>query len=106
MNSITAYIDGSVVYGETPEKADNLRSHRDGKLLTYDSDMLPFATNEMGIAMAADSGKEEVVRAAGDFRGNVNPPILSLQTLFLREHNRFAYLPDVLSSGSGLQTCR
>jgi len=79
------------VYGETADRADRLRSHRDGKLLTYDSDMLPFATPELGVSMAADSGKENPVRAAGDFRGNVNPPILVLQTLFLREHNRCFY---------------
>ncbi|GIL61048.1 hypothetical protein Vafri_15455, partial [Volvox africanus] len=30
------------------------------------------------------------LRAAGDVRGNVDPPVLAFQTLFVREHNRLA----------------
>lgn len=77
------------MYGETAERAYKLRSHRDGRMLTYDSNMLPYASSQLEVEMAADSGKEDPVLAAGDFRGNVNPPILALQTLFLREHNRY-----------------
>ncbi len=30
------------------------------------------------------------LHAAGDVRGNVDPPVLAFQTLWLREHNRLA----------------
>ncbi|GMH39717.1 hypothetical protein BSKO_07615 [Bryopsis sp. KO-2023] len=94
LNQITAYLDGSVVYGSSYEVADALRSHLNGRMLTHDNNMLPYAKSDGSDCgfpcMANGSGKEKVMRAAGDVRANVNPPVLALQTLFVREHNRLA----------------
>ncbi|CAD7700698.1 unnamed protein product [Ostreobium quekettii] len=89
VNTITSYLDGSVVYGESLEKADKLRAHYKGKMSTFNG-MLP--TNFMGVTMANPAGveKDTDLRAAGDVRANVNAALLAIQTLFIREHNRLA----------------
>eukprot|EP00854_Cymbomonas_tetramitiformis_P015459 gene15459-18301_t len=40
--------------------------------------------------MANDVGREDLMFAAGDKRANVNPAVIALQVLFLRNHNRLA----------------
>ena len=76
LNAITAYIDGSQVYGSDQATADSLRTFVGGKMLTSDGDLLPIDDN--GFFMA------------GDVRANENPELTSLQTLFVREHNHWA----------------
>ena len=75
-NSITAWIDGSMVYGSDQATADNLRSFSGGRLLTSDGDLPPLDAS--GFFMA------------GDVRANENTGLLAMQTLFIREHNFWA----------------
>lgn len=76
VNAITAYIDGSQVYGSDPITAESLRTFVNGKMLTSDGNLLPIDDN--GFFMA------------GDVRANENAELTSLQTLFVREHNWWA----------------
>jgi hypothetical protein len=75
-NEITAFIDGSMVYGSDAATAAGLRTFVGGKLRTSGSNMLP-----------TDAGGSFV---AGDVRVNENVELTSIQTLFMREHNRLA----------------
>lgn len=101
-NRVTAFIDGSMVYGSSKVRADFLRSFEDGKLKVSNGNMpiwntstgefndpeLPNARGSEAYGMDDDtesSGKQYV---AGDRRANENPLLLSFHTLFLREHNR------------------
>ncbi|KAK3279214.1 hypothetical protein CYMTET_12890 [Cymbomonas tetramitiformis] len=88
INGITSFLDGSVVYGSSFEWASKLRAYRDGKLLTSDGNLLPW--NNMGLSMANDVNREDMMYAAGDKRANVNPAVIAIQTLFMRNHNRLA----------------
>ncbi|WDQ16319.1 peroxidase family protein [Rhodopirellula sp. P2] len=76
VNSITAWIDGSQVYGSDQETADSLREFVGGRLLITDDGLLPTDEND--------------VLMAGDIRAAENIILTSMQTLFLREHNRLA----------------
>ncbi|QDS99636.1 peroxidase family protein [Adhaeretor mobilis] len=76
INEITAFVDGSQVYGSSQEVADSLRTFEGGKLLTSEGDLLPVDENGSFLA--------------GDIRANENIELTSLQTLFVREHNRLA----------------
>ena len=87
VNGITGWIDGSMVYGSSLERANALRSFEGGKLKTGDGDMLPH--NTMGLPNDNPMRRpEESLLAAGDVRANENLGLLSLHTVFLREHNR------------------
>lgn len=89
-NSITAFIDGSQVYGSDATRAAALREFVGGRLKTTAGNLLPF--NTAGLANANDAHRvaDDRLFLAGDVRANENPELLALQTLFVREHNRIA----------------
>ncbi|MEL6104534.1 MAG: peroxidase family protein [Planctomycetota bacterium] len=76
LNIITAWIDGSQVYGSDQETADALREFAGGRLLITDDGLLP--TDEEGNLLA------------GDVRAAENIALTSMHALFVREHNRLA----------------
>lgn len=72
---------------------DHLRNFYDGKLQMQDdpasaNDMLPNADEDS--FLAGDIASDNLVYLAGDIRANENPSLLSLNTLFVREHNHRA----------------
>lgn len=76
VNTITAYIDGSMVYGSDEATAASLRSFEGGRMLTSEGDLLPVG--------------EDGFFLAGDVRANENVALTSMHTLWVREHNRLA----------------
>lgn len=89
LNEITAYIDASNVYGSDVERARALRTNDgSGELLTSNGGMLPF--NEDGLANAG--GTQRSFHLAGDIRANEHVGLLTMHTLWVREHNRQARL--------------
>ena len=81
VNAITAWIDGSQVYGSDQQTADSLREFVGGRMLITDDGLLPSADDD-GLL-------------AGDIRAAENLVLTSMHALFLREHNRLA---DEISS--------
>lgn len=75
INSITSWMDGSMVYGSDSATAAALRTFSGGKLKTSAGDLLPLAGNFF---------------MAGDIRVNENAALIAIQTLWLREHNQWA----------------
>jgi Ca2+-binding RTX toxin-like protein len=77
VNSVTGWLDASMVYGSDPATAASLRM-ADGHMKTSAGDYLPIVNGMF---------------AAGDVRVSENPDLTALQTLFVREHN---YQVDLL----------
>jgi Ca2+-binding RTX toxin-like protein len=71
VNSNTAWLDASMVYGSSAATAASLRT-ADGHMKTSEGNNLPIANGMV---------------VAGDGRAAENPALTALQTLFLREHN-------------------
>lgn len=87
-NEITAFIDGSQVYGSDTERAEDLRANDGtGRLRTSDGDLLPFNINSLPNAPTALSPAFFI---AGDFRANEQVGLMTMHTLFMREHNFWA----------------
>lgn len=76
INQITAWIDGSMVYGSDETTADSLRAHVGGLLLTSADNLPPTDSNGRFLA--------------GDNRVNENIELTAMHTLFVREHNYWA----------------
>lgn len=89
INTITSYLDGSVVYGSDALTAYYLRSHYRGKMEMYNNE-LPKNSYDLPMANPAHHVRTTELRAAGDVRANVHPILLAIQSLFVREHNRLA----------------
>ncbi len=89
LNQITAFLDGSVIYGSDQERADALRTFEGGHLATSEGDLLPF--NELELANASDGRTPaDELFLAGDVRANENVALSAMQTVWVREHNRIA----------------
>ena len=89
INTVTPWLDGSVVYGTSEQRANELRTFEEGKLITTEhekGDLLRLAP--------ANSIEEQRVRGlaffSGDIRANENIALTAINTLFVREHNRIA----------------
>ncbi len=89
MNSTTAFIDASNVYGPSAERATALRTHEGGTLIMGEGDLLPWNTAELEMENPNGLPLGELYMA-GDVRANENPALISMHTLWLREHNRWA----------------
>ena len=88
-NVITAWIDGSNVYGSDEERSDFLRSFEGGLLKTSEGDLLPF--NDGSVENDNPTRQDPTdLFVAGDVRANENAVLSSIHTLFVREHNRIA----------------
>lgn len=103
INTITSWMDASMVYGSDRERASWLRSFKEGKLKVSQSeegDLLPFNTfsGEYNDVIDVDApimqgtenedGSFNKVFVAGDVRANEQIGLTSLHILFVREHNR------------------
>ncbi|GFO02039.1 eosinophil peroxidase [Plakobranchus ocellatus] len=88
INTITAFVDGSNVYGSSAEEITNLRGPT-GRLRRSDVaeqfDFLPAGEDD---ACRNETG--EFCFLAGDERVNEQPGLAAMHTLFMREHNRIA----------------
>lgn len=93
VNQITAFIDGSMVYGSDTVTSSALRTFSGGRLKTSEGNLLPLNNAETFLngTLAMDNANPLVpsdeLFAAGDARANENVELTALQTLFVREHN-------------------
>ncbi len=107
-NTITSYLDASMVYGSDATRATWLR---DGASLFLPGGFLPRANAKANApamdlfgAQVADPGRAVV---AGDARANENIGLTDAQTIFAREHNRVVrQLPTSLSAELRYQIAR
>lgn len=90
INTISAFLDGSQVYGSDATRAAALRTFSGGHMKTSAGNMLPFNTAGLANANDAHLVPNSQLYLAGDIRANENIELISMQTLFVREHNRLA----------------
>ena len=92
-NAISWQIDANNVYGSNEGRVEDVRANEGGKLKmtddpTSDRGLLPRANEDT--LMAGDIEGDDTVFLAGDIRANENPNLLSMHTLWAREHNYWA----------------
>jgi hypothetical protein len=90
VNEVTAFVDGSQVYGSDATRAAALRSFSGGRLKTSAGNLMSLNTAGMPNANDSHMLPDTKLFLAGDVRANENPELASLQTVFMREHNRIA----------------
>ncbi len=90
ITEISAYLDGSMVYGSDEARARALRTFQGGQLKTSAGNLLPLNTGGLANANDAHFFPDDQLFLAGDVRANENPELASIQTLFMREHNQLA----------------
>lgn len=94
-NSITSWIDGSVVYGSSEQTSNWLRTFEGGTLKVSENvfgDLLPVAAEDDDTAppMSFAGFSADVRFVAGDSRANEHIALMAMHVLFMREHNRLA----------------
>ena len=85
-NMITAFIDGSTIYGSDDKRAEGLRLKHKGLLRVHSRGPTLPANKQTGGKLAR--GSKDFV--AGDIRATEQPGLASIHSLFVLEHNRLA----------------
>lgn len=101
VDKITAYIDGSNVYGSEEDRADFLRTFQGGQmktstaangevLLPFNRATDPFPNANPPVTPGSSPAEPENLFLGGDIRANEQIGLTAVHTLFVREHNRLA----------------
>ncbi|MDJ0572805.1 MAG: peroxidase family protein, partial [Pleurocapsa sp. MO_192.B19] len=96
-NNVTTWIDASMIYGSDEQRASWLRTFEQGKLkvsLHETGDLLPIPGSDLNAPDMDSIATGSKIFVAGDTRANENAALTSLNTVFVREHNRLAELID------------
>lgn len=97
LNLATSYLDSSQIYGSTIEKADSIRTFRNGMLKSTFDGFMPVLSSRLGLdhstvptfdELGSPVNKDQFLCA--DMRCNQHGPMATLQTMYIREHNRIA----------------
>lgn len=101
VNNLSAYIDGTTVYGGDQARSDYLREFAGGRMNTSAGPtgdvLLPRNGGDASAPFMAGMPAPNMgdnTFLAGDVRGNEHVALTSMHTMFLREHNRLAALID------------
>ncbi|CAI5441932.1 unnamed protein product [Caenorhabditis angaria] len=94
MNQITAYLDGSVMYGSTKCEGDRLRTFENGKLKVT---RLTSSSSHYGLTLSQSNAAEQdgcvsspdfPCFIAGDDRNSQQTLLIAVHSVFHREHER------------------
>lgn len=92
-NLKSAFIDGSVIYGDTEEFARKLRSKEGGGRLNVNKQLKDFLPNKFELKIKNSEKDKPTDFVAGDKRVETQATLTAMHNLFLNEHNMIA---DVL----------
>ncbi|XP_075761167.1 myeloperoxidase isoform X2 [Pelodiscus sinensis] len=98
INALTAFLDGSMVYGSEVPLAKRLRNQTSPRGLMAVNEqftdgglaLLPFGNMDKDPCLLTNPMAQIRCFLAGDSRANEMPELTSMHTLFVREHNRLA----------------
>ena len=98
MNSVSGFLDGSVVYGSSTDESNELREKVGGRLKAHSlhqelglKDLLPSQTKRPDFLCHRHRRARNVFCfMGGDARTNQQLPLTLLHTILMREHNRVA----------------
>jgi hypothetical protein len=90
INQITAYLDGSVVYGSDAGRTAALRTFQGGALKTSAGRLPPLNVDGLPNANDAHRVPDNELFLCGDVRSNENVELSAIHALFVREHNQIA----------------
>jgi len=92
LNELTAFVDGSTVYGSHEEHASVLRTYQDGLLAINTLTNQPPTKEQLNLRpnrrLLRPETQEDFV--AGDNRVNEHPFLTAMHVVMMREHNRIA----------------
>ena len=85
---LTAFVDGSNIYGSDSHTAEALRTKTDGLLRTHE--LGPTLPTRQDAELESEENQNPMDLVAGDIRALENPGLTSIHSMFVAEHNRIA----------------
>ena len=90
VNMLTAFIDGSQIYGSDLNTSQGLRLFQNGLLKTNNDPQFSVENLPTYRQCGFKNANRASWLATGDVRSSIQPALTAIHTLFLNEHNRIA----------------